>query len=538
MIIILFLELILRAIAYGPDLSLFTTERIGGRTHHIMNPSVKGRYFSRIEFSPNTSPDYFEVPKPPGTFRIFCLGGSTTVGYPYGYAGSFSSFLRDRLNRLFPDKRIEITNLGITATNSYAVNDIAKELVDYEPNMFCVYDGHNEFYGALGSASRESITASRWLTKVYLKLVHVRTFLFFRDLYGFLGGLFHEYPADEPSGTMMERLARGKYIFYQSAEYAQALDNFRSNLSELKSICTENNIYLLICSQVSNLRDQPPFISQDSPRWSQKEKLLFHLTFNRGIAYLLNGLPDSALREFDRAMLLDSLRADLRYQRGKCLDSLKRRQAARIEYEKARDFDMLRFRASSDFNAALDQMDDGKRTFFVDLENTFRAYSPDSLMGNNLFLEHLHPNARGHFLMAKELALHMRRSRILADEKTWEERDHLNDETLWSERPLTELDSLCAERRTRILTSGWPFRPDTKEIPAPTSEDTLGIIAGEMVDGRITWEQGHIAAATLFQGRRQLDKVEKEYKALVNQVPLNATAYLKLQQLYLTQGKN
>src|SRR5438046_2339610 len=90
-VFLFFLELTLRVARYGPNLELFTTEEIAGKTYYVMNPDVKGRYFSTVEFSPNTSPDYFRVPKPGGTFRIFCLGGSTTAGYPYGYVGSFST---------------------------------------------------------------------------------------------------------------------------------------------------------------------------------------------------------------------------------------------------------------------------------------------------------------------------------------------------------------------------------------------------------------------------------------------------------------
>ncbi len=96
------LELGLRWSGYGPDLSLFITDVQNGKQYHLMNPEVKSRYFYRVPFSPSTSPDYFLVPKPAGTFRIFCLGGSTTVGFPYYYNTSFSSFLRDRLRRLFP----------------------------------------------------------------------------------------------------------------------------------------------------------------------------------------------------------------------------------------------------------------------------------------------------------------------------------------------------------------------------------------------------------------------------------------------------
>ena len=533
-----FAEGILRIVHFGPDLSLFTTEVIAGKTYHIMNPSVKARYFSRVEFSPNTSPDYFTVPKQTGTFRIFCLGGSTTVGYPYGYVGSFSTFLRDRLKWLFPDRRIEVINLGMTATNSYTVVDMARELVDYEPDMFCVYDGHNEFYGALGIASHESIAASRWLTRLYLRLIHYRTFLLLRDLYAFLRNLNVEAASPQSAGTMMERLARGQYIPYGSTEYTTALGNFQANMSDLRSLCSEHQIYLLLASQVSNLRDRPPFISQDPAGWSPEQKLQFHLSFNRGIAHLLNGFPDSALHEFDKLVVSDSLRADLHFERARCLDSLGRKREARIEYEKARDFDMLRFRGSSDFNNAIKGMEDGRRTFFVDVERKFSSNSPDSLIGNNLILEHLHPTARGYFLIAKEFTWPMHMHQLIADEKTWNERDHLDDDRLWSERPMTELDSLCASRRTLLLTSGWPFRSDTRTAPLPPPEDTLGSITAQMVEGRMTWEEGHVAAAAFFERRRRLDKTEREYKDLINQIPLNVSAYLLLGQLYLKEGRN
>ena len=45
---------------------------------------------------------------------------------------------------------------AMTATNSFTTLDFARELVDCQPDLYIVYDGHNEFYGALGVASRES----------------------------------------------------------------------------------------------------------------------------------------------------------------------------------------------------------------------------------------------------------------------------------------------------------------------------------------------------------------------------------------------
>src|SRR6202142_1093292 len=155
-VILVILELGLRLFRYGPDISLFTPIDAGGKTYLVMNPGVGKRYFPGTGFSPATSLDAFEKEKPPGTLRIFCLGGSTTVGYPYWFNAAFSTFLRYRLPAIFPDRSIEVINLGMTATNSFTVLDIARELGGVSPDCIIVYDGHNEFYGALGVASRES----------------------------------------------------------------------------------------------------------------------------------------------------------------------------------------------------------------------------------------------------------------------------------------------------------------------------------------------------------------------------------------------
>lgn len=532
------LELALRIINYGPDLSLFLHETIAGKDYLIMNPGVKGRYFAKTTFSPNTSPDYFTVRKAPGTFRIFCLGGSTTVGFPYGFTGSFSSFLRDRLKSLFPEKSIEVVNLGMTATNSYTLLDIAREVMDYEPDLVCVYDGHNEFYGALGVASHESSSASRTLTRVYLRLVHFKTFLLIRDLYWTVTQWFHSSREGEIGGTMMERLARGQYIRFGSAEYRQALENFTANLTDLRSLCRQKGVKLLLASQVSNLRDLHPFVSQDRPEWTAAQKLEFHLLYSKALTHILNREMDSALTLLRATMRFDSLRADVHFDMARCLDSLQMKHDALTEYVKARDLDMLRFRASTDFNDAIKSMEDGQSTFFVDVERKFKANSPDSLIGTNLITEHLHPHERGYFLIAKEFAWQMHLRQILADEQTWNERDHLDDEKLWERRPLTGLDRQCAQRRTALLTSGWPFRDDTKVLPPVDRGDAIGLIAARMVQGELTWEEGHVAAAEYYTQRAQLDDAEREYAVLINQIPLNVSAYLLLGQLYLKQGKN
>lgn len=540
------LEVGFRLFDYGPDISLFVTEEIAGRTYSIMNPDVKHRYFSRVEFSPNTSPDYFLIPKPENTFRIFCLGGSTTVGFPYGYVGSFSTYLRDRLGGVFADRNIEVINLGMTATNSFTVVDIARDINVAQPDLLIVYDGQNEFYGALGIASRESLGNIRWVTKTYLRLVHLKTFVFLRDVFTAASGIFGNASPPEPGGTMMERLAKGQYIPYRSKTYNDALNIFRANLAELKSIAEQLDVPLILSSQVSNLRRQAPFISDPSAEEADKEnaptpssqgRLDFNAVFNRGFTEFLEGRIDSALVHFQRAREVDSLRADVYFQIARCLDTLGRNAEARRSYILARDYDELRFRTSTDFNREILATEDAQRSFVVDMESKFQQNSPDSLIGNELILEHLHPNSRGYFLMAREYARRMREHGLIAPTHEWESRDTLSDGYFWERRRMTELDELCAQRRVNILTSGWPFKPQSATVPEVSSLDTIRQIVEQMVGARLTWEQGHVAAAEYYERHGDHDRAAKEYLALIAQMPVNVSAYLRLGQLYVNQSK-
>ncbi len=533
------LEVALRKIHYGSDVSLFQTEVINGKTYHVANPDAKARYFSRVEFNPNTSYDYFQVPKPDSTFRIFCLGGSTTVGFPYGFVGSWSSFLRDRLHHLFPDKKIEVINVGMTATNSFTVLDIAQELVNFQPDLFMVYDGHNEFYGALGVASRE-VVGPRWMTKLYLALIRFKSLQLFQNFVGIVRGVFGKN-SGEPSGTMMERLARGQYIPYGGEKYWDAFENFKANVHQLVELCRKHNIPLFLGGQVSNLRDQPPFVSEQSQSPGAVNILL-----STGMSLLHDGKYPAALATFQKALSLDSMRADANYYAARCLDTLGRKHEALVHYAKARDYDMLRFRTATDFNHFLQSLDDDldttldkKLVTFVDVERKFKSNATDSLIGNPLMWEHLHPNARGYFLIAKEYLrkMHWRKVLVHTDDE-WNRRNDPDDERLWNERPLTEVDDRAAKRRIQFLTSGWPFQQQDKPIPDVDTRDTLGVIVEQLVRGLITWEQAHVTAAEHYVRRQDFTNAEREYKAIANQLPLNVSPYLFLAKAYLAQNKN
>jgi tetratricopeptide (TPR) repeat protein len=491
------LELGVRLFGSTSDLSLFTIERVGGRDFYVMNPGLKNRYFSHVEFSPTTSADYFPVVKAAGTFRVFCLGGSTTVGFPYGYAGSFPFLLRQRLERLFPDRNIEVINLGMTATNSFTALDIAEELPAYQPDAVLVYDGHNEFYGALGIASRDAVAQSRWVTRLYLKATHSRLFFALRNAYARLRT--ENTPGNPASGTMMERMARGQEIALGSPVYNDALEMFRANVQALVVVCRDHNIPVILGTQVSNLRDLPPFISGTAPDTHQETN------------------------------------ASAAFAAARHLDSLGQFTKARAMYVRARDLDQLRFRSSSDLNAII-RSEAGPGVGIADCEEAFAAASRDSITGSDLVLEHVHPTERGYALLARTYTQAMRTAGLIAPEAVWVRRDTLDEAALAHDLRLTELDTRAAQHRIAVLTSQWPFTSSPHAVPRAATSDEIGRVVARLTNAEITWEEAHVAAAGVYGQQQDTANLEREYLTLIRVLPANVSAYLLLSDLYLRTG--
>jgi len=165
------------------------------------------------------------------------------------------------------------------------------------------------------------------------------------------------------------------------------------------------------------------------------------------------------------------------------------------------------------------EMEDSTAVGVADMEKLFMMHSPDSLIGNELMLEHVHPNSRGYFLMAGEYAAVMRCRGLFASPPDWARNDTIPDSTLWNERPVTEVDERIAARRTAILIAGWPFSSDQGVVPPVDSADTLGRIAERFVDGTCGWVETHRAAASFYAGRKDFDRFAREQAVLRGQIP-------------------
>ncbi len=85
--------------------------------------------------------------KPTGTFRVLCLGGSSTFGYHATDEGTYPACLERRLNAesIPGGPRFEVINLGVPHLDSTAmVRLFEKEAVPLEPDAVVVYSATND----------------------------------------------------------------------------------------------------------------------------------------------------------------------------------------------------------------------------------------------------------------------------------------------------------------------------------------------------------------------------------------------------------
>jgi hypothetical protein len=131
------------------------------------------RLFNQQQFSSTKSAD---------TYRIFCLGGSTTYGRPYDDRTSFAGWLREFLPEADKSRQWEVINAGGISYASYRVTLLMQELVQYEPDLFIVYTGHNEFLET--RTYRSVLDTPPLFRNIYARLAATRTFSVLERLSG------------------------------------------------------------------------------------------------------------------------------------------------------------------------------------------------------------------------------------------------------------------------------------------------------------------------------------------------------------------
>ncbi|GAB3797889.1 hypothetical protein GCM10028819_17830 [Spirosoma humi] len=489
LLILALLEGFLRLFGYGHDVRLFI-EDPQHQGYWIMNPYASERYFTETENATIGNFESFPQRKAEGTLRLFVLGESTTIGYPYMHNGSFHRWLHYRFLHTFPDKNIEIINLAMTAVNTYTVYGFAKELINYEPDAVLVYTGHNEYYGASGVGSTSTLAHNPAVMRLLIKL---REFRLIQLINRGVNGIRKAVSGRDLDlrENLMKRMAAEQQIPYGSELFQAGLDQFETNLTDLCQLLSDRHIPVFISNLVSNEKDLKPFSSAPG----------------QGAA--------SAQAHYQRATQA--------YTKGNFAQAKK-------EYIQAKELDLLRFRAPEAINQLIQELVvKYPGVTLVDTKRYFQERSPHGILGQETLLEHVHPNLYGYALLSEAFYDALKKSQLIADGGN----NEMSFARLRQQMPLTAVDSLKGAYEIMILKEGWPFNipMPAEEKRAKTFEEQL---AGALVVKQITWQEAMNQLVSSYVSQKKLALARKVTEALSLEYPYDAALYNRAGKLCLS----
>ncbi len=484
-ILLVLLEVSLRIVNYGYN---FDQWKDIGEGKYTLNPDIGKKYFTDSKFAPSTGEDEFDIHKKANAFRVFVLGESSAEGFPYSPMGSFSRYIRRRLELVYPKTPIEVVNLGMTAISSYTLLDLLPGVLDQKPDLILIYTGHNEYYGALGVGSVQSFGSSSALIRLMLYLNSFRTTQLVRNSFHWVFSLFSSRNNSD-AGTLMSNMAKDKYILLNSKLFNEGVEQFRENMTDILMLARNRGVPVILGRLVSNLKDQKPFISVSTPGYQT---------------------ADQVYQEAENAL------AGNRFAEA---DSL---------FKLAKDLDALRFRAPEEMNKIIDDLGSEFHDPVVPIDSIFDAESPDGIVGDNLIIDHLHPNVEGYKLVGKAFYDCMEKAGYLPEaekpEIPFDEQDSLTRANFM----FTKLDSIMGNDGITILKENWPYVKTSKVMSNFHQRDFVDLlhprdfidsIAMYKIEGRITWTDAHLLAAAAYLRMNDIKDYLRHINILLYQYP-------------------
>ncbi|PIP79424.1 MAG: hypothetical protein COW85_01190 [Ignavibacteria bacterium CG22_combo_CG10-13_8_21_14_all_37_15] len=499
-IVIILLEFTLRTFNYGRNIETWIPYHPELPGKLVLNIEVASKYFLTTKGIPSSIFDPFDAVKKPGTFRVFVLGESSAAGFPYEPTGSYSRYIRDRLQLVYPKQNIEVVNVSMAAINSIVIKDMLPEILKQDPDLILLYVGHNEYYGVFGAASQSLFAGNKTMLSAMLYLNEFKTVQLLRNMFNTVSFWFKGKGKDN-GATLMARMASNNLVPYKSKLYQAGLTQFEGELSDIIQMIKEKNVPLIMGTLTSNLKDQPPFISIN-----EKE----------------------------------SESADNYYKLAQ--ESLKNGNAVKAKklFIKAKELDALRFRAPEEMNDIIKKLAGRNQIPLVDFESAFNNESENDIVGNNLMVDHLHPTLHGYQIFGKLFFEAMEKNNFQPSAEKINISDEEQHALVVKNFPFSRLDSTIANYRLLSLKGDFPFNKDGKSktlLDFVKLTDYNDSLAYKVVEQNYYWELAHKKLATYYLGQKNYTGFMNEYSALIGQFPYTIGLYEKVVQVLLESQK-
>jgi len=352
----------------------------------------------------------FPKVKGENTYRIFTVGGSTTYGRPFNHKVSFGGWLQAFLEAAEPGTNWEVINAGGSSYASYRVAKLMQELVRYEPDLFIVYSGHNEFLENRSYGKLADLPA--WVIELDSMLSGTRTYSGMKRLYDYWRpeSLQRARKRYELSGEVDAVLnyTIGPTSYHRDDELrGQIADHYRLNLERMALVARDAGAEIIFVTPAENLKDFSPFKSEHRTGLSDDAKNLFNRFFEQGDKLYVAGKLHQALDEYRKALDIDERVADLHFRIGQVLFELKNYREAEKAFWRAVDEDVAPLRMLSSLQKNLVDVADSHDVPLVDfqqiLKQVYLQNYGQPVPGSEFFLDHVHASIEGYRILGLEL---------------------------------------------------------------------------------------------------------------------------------------
>jgi len=503
-------EILLRISGFGYDFSLFV-ENAENKQFYSMNQKVGIKYFTIEDNATTGNIELFRKQKADNSVRIFILGASTALGWPYNHNGSFHRMLQYRLQLAFPNKDFEIINTSLTAVCSYTLYDFAKQLKPYQPDAVLIYAGHNEYYGALGVGSSSKLGSNVAFVRLLMNLRELRIVQAFSRLINSFRS--KESVSLNRNENLMRRMTEESKIAFKSVIYEAGIEQYQRNLSDLLTCLRKENIPVFISTLVSNERDQRPM---ESGFLNEKDSAQLYKLFLKAETEYKSGNFDVVAQSLEELNKKDCGYAMSYYYLGQIAYKKNDFLKAKKYFFLAKEYDMLRFRAPEAINKIILDESKSKGCTLVDSKKAFENYSPNSIVDSTLILEHLHPNLKGYSIIADMFYKAILENGIISEKP--EGRD---SSFSWQQMPLTNFDTLYGKISILLLKEKWPFY---EKMPAENPKRVKSYeeqIAGSFAVQQIKWAEAMNMLYANYINKKQYEPAFLIIKGLILEYPTN-----------------
>ena len=333
--------------------------------------------------------------KPADGLRIFTFGGSATAGLGFSPNVTFARHLERMLETAYPERTVEVVNLGIVALAARQVRVLVEDACrNFEPDAVLVYSGNNEFL---------EMHAEKYAAANAGMLARLGDHLLKTNLYRLLDRILRG-PPDTPSlGNQNMSIADLQMtedelirdIEVTPEEIEAVNDRYEKTIDGMVSACRELQVPVVLMTVASNWE------------WRGREDLpadwLDEIVAGRDI-------PDTGRLRRARDVLSEQIetspareRYELLFRRAMVSAELGDIQSARDDFRASMNNDPHLRRALDSFADRVRKVATQRDVTLVDVVEHLSSQARHGITGFDEFYDYVHFTPRGVVLVAAEV---------------------------------------------------------------------------------------------------------------------------------------